>query len=67
MNAPTIGLTDPLAACLAVTARLYGQPVSAEALTAGLPLEEGRLTPALASRAAERAGLAARVLKVAVD
>ena len=66
MNAPTIGLTDPLAACLAVTARLYGQPVSAEALTAGLPLEEGRLTPALASRAAERAGLAARVLKVAV-
>ena len=54
---------DPLAGCLAVAARLHGQPVSAEALTAGLPLEDGRLTPALARRAAERAGLAARVVK----
>ena len=44
MNAPALNFDDPLAACLAVTARLHGQPVSAEALTAGLPLEEGRLT-----------------------
>src|SRR5258708_4984201 len=66
MNAPTIGPTDPLPPCLAVTARPYGQPASARALTAGLPLEEGRLTPALASRAAKRAGLAARVLKIAL-
>jgi ATP-binding cassette subfamily C protein LapB len=66
MNAPVTALTDPLATCLAVTARLYGQPVSPEALTAGLPLEDGRLTPALANRAAERAGLAARVLTIAV-
>jgi ATP-binding cassette subfamily C protein LapB len=57
---------DPLATCLAVAARLYGQPATAEALTAGLPLEDGRLTPALAARAAERAGLAARVVKIAV-
>jgi len=67
MNAPALNFDDPLARCLAVTARLHGQPVSAEALTAGLPLEDGRLTPALASRAAERAGLAARVVKVALD
>jgi ATP-binding cassette subfamily C protein LapB len=57
-------VSDPLAACLAIAARLYGQPVSAEALTAGLPLEEGRLTPVLAARAAERAGLTARVIKM---
>jgi len=67
VNAPALNFDDPLARCLAVTARLHGQPVSAEALTAGLPLEDGRLTPALASRAAERAGLAARVVKVALD
>jgi len=66
MNTSVIALIDPLAGCLAVAARLYGQPVTAEALTAGLPLEEGRLTPALASRAAERAGLAARIVKVAL-
>jgi ATP-binding cassette subfamily C protein LapB len=55
---------DPIAACLAAASRFYGQPVTAQALTAGLPLEEGRLTPALAARAAERAGLAARVIKL---
>ena len=66
MNASVSGMNDPLAACLAVAARLYGQPVSAEALTAGLPLDEGRLTPALAGRAAERAGLTARVVKIAL-
>ena len=66
MNASDSAVSDPLAACLAIAARLYGQPVSAEALTAGLPLEEGRMTPALAGRAAERAGLTARVMKVAL-
>ena len=57
---------DPIAACLAIAARLYGQAATAESLTAGLPLEDGRLTPALASRAAERAGLAARVVKTSL-
>jgi ATP-binding cassette subfamily C protein LapB len=61
-----VATIDPLATCLAVAARLYGQPATPEALTAGLPLEDGRLTPALAARAAERAGLAARVVKTAV-
>ena len=54
---------DPLAAALAVAARLYGQPATPDSLTAGLPLENGRLTPALVARAAERAGLTARVVK----
>jgi ATP-binding cassette subfamily C protein LapB len=51
---------DPILACLVALARLLERPVSGEALTAGLPLEDGRLGPDLAVRAAERAGLAAR-------
>lgn len=52
---------DALAASLACAARILGQPISAEALTAGLPLAEGRLTPGLVARAAERANLVAQV------
>jgi ATP-binding cassette subfamily C protein LapB len=55
---------DPLAASLAIAARLYGEAVTPEALTAGLPLQEGRLTPPLVVRAAERAGLTARVVRM---
>jgi ATP-binding cassette, subfamily C, bacterial LapB len=51
---------DPILTCLVTLARLLERPVSGEALLAGLPLEDGRLSPALAVRAAERAGLAAR-------
>ncbi len=54
---------DPLLECLVVLARIAGQPVSAEALRAGLPLPRGRLDLALLPRAAERAGLAARVIR----
>lgn len=53
------GATDALLGCLEAVTRLLGNPVSREALLAGLPLEEGALTPALFVRAAERAGLAA--------
>jgi len=52
---------DPLAVCLAAAARHLGMPMSVEALVAGLPLEEGRLSPALCVRAAERAGLHALI------
>ena len=54
-------VADPLAASLAIAARLYGEAVSPTALAAGLPLEDGRMTPALVVRAAERAGLQARI------
>jgi ATP-binding cassette, subfamily C, bacterial LapB len=50
---------DALLDCLEAAARLLGNPVSREALLAGLPLEDGGLTPALFVRAAERAGLSA--------
>jgi ATP-binding cassette, subfamily C, bacterial LapB len=55
---------DALAESLAIAARMYGEPVSVDALTAGLPLDNGRMTPALAVRAAERAGLRARIATI---
>ena len=54
---------DPLLDSLVVLTRHFGIPRSAEALIAGLPLVEQRLTPALFVHAAERIGLSARVLK----
>ena len=54
---------DPLADCLVHLSRLYNQPVSKTAVCAGLPLINNRLTAELFPRAAERAGLAAKVLK----
>ena len=58
---------DPLLGCLALLTRLFERPLSPEALSAGLPLAEGRLTPELFLRAAERAGLTGRVAKRALD
>jgi ATP-binding cassette, subfamily C, bacterial LapB len=54
-----LGADDALLDCLEAVARLLGNPVSRQALVAGLPLEDERLTPALFVRAAERAGLSA--------
>ncbi|HEY5898572.1 MAG TPA: type I secretion system permease/ATPase [Burkholderiales bacterium] len=56
---PALAPSDPLAVCLAAAARHLGMPISADAVVAGLPLEDGRLTPALCVRAAERAGMSA--------
>jgi len=57
------GIFDPLAESLALLARILERPASPTALTAGLPLVGGRLTPALCVRAAARAGLAARLVR----
>jgi ATP-binding cassette subfamily C protein LapB len=46
-----------------ILARLNGLASSENALIAGLPLQEGRLTPALFERAAQRIGMAARVAR----
>ncbi|MCM1129740.1 MAG: type I secretion system permease/ATPase [Alistipes senegalensis] len=54
---------DPLLNCLVILTRLYHQPYSAQTLTAGLPLENGRLTPELFLRAASRAKLSGRINK----
>ena len=58
---------DPLLGCLALLTRLFERPLSPEALSAGLPLADGRFTPELFLRAAERAGLTGRVAKRALD
>jgi len=47
---------DPLLEALVAATRLHHRPQSAESLIAGLPLENGRLTPALFVRAARSAG-----------
>ena len=54
---------DPLLRCLVIMTRLYQRPFSAQTLTAGLPLENGHLTPELFLRADHRAGLTGRVTK----
>ncbi len=54
---------DPLLECLVILSALFERPHSADSLTAGLPIVKGKLTPALFLRAAERAGLSARIIK----
>ncbi|PMR72932.1 type I secretion system permease/ATPase [Billgrantia endophytica] len=54
---------DELLACLESIALAHDHGVTAESLTAGLPLEEGKLTPGIFSRAAARAGMTARIVK----
>lgn len=53
---------DSLLQCLLALCRYHGVATTAEALTGGLPLEQGRLTPSLFERAASRAGLVSRVV-----
>jgi ATP-binding cassette subfamily C protein LapB len=54
---------DPLLQTLVILSRLYGAPRSPAALSAGLPIPAGGLTPPLFLKAAERIGLAANVSK----
>lgn len=58
---------DPLLACLVQLTALLEHPHSKEALAAGLPLVEGRLTPPLALRALERAGFVASASRRVLD
>lgn len=58
---------DPLVTCLLILARQHGLPVSEFAVTAGLPLDDGRLLPSMFDRAARRVGMRARVVKRSLD
>jgi ATP-binding cassette, subfamily C, bacterial LapB len=53
---------DPLLGCLVLLSKLHERPHSPESLTAGLPLEDGRLTLGLFHRAAQRAQLTSRIV-----
>ncbi|HET9820655.1 MAG TPA: type I secretion system permease/ATPase [Burkholderiaceae bacterium] len=58
---------DPLLDCLVEVCRLHGQGATRAALAAGLPLVQGRLSLALAERAAARVGMATRLQRVALE
>jgi ATP-binding cassette subfamily C protein LapB len=54
---------DPLLGCLVEMTRLHGRPSTRAALTAGIPLEHGCLTPSLFARSAARAGFASKIVR----
>ena len=58
---------DPLLDCLMVVCQFHNITTSRNALIAGLPLEENRLTLSTLPRAAQRAGLKARTLTRSLD
>jgi ATP-binding cassette subfamily C protein LapB len=60
---PRSAVRDELLECLQTVALAHDHAVTPDALTAGLPLEEGRLTPGVFARAAARAGMTARITK----
>jgi ATP-binding cassette subfamily C protein LapB len=65
---PTPGTKDdPLLGCLTILCTLLERNISSEALTSGLPLEDGMLTPELFQRAAERAGISSRLQRRDLD
>ena len=59
--------THELMDCLLLLAGLEGRPTSLSALSSGLPLVDGKLTPELFNRAANRAGLASILLARQLD
>jgi ATP-binding cassette subfamily C protein LapB len=54
---------DPLLSAVISAAAHFGISVSRDALTAGLPLEDNRVTPALLQRVAARASLTGRLVR----
>lgn len=63
----TTALKDPLVESLLYVAHHHNLPATAESLTAALPISEKGLTPDLLLRAADRAGLNARLTPLAAD
>ena len=58
---------DPLLDCLVQLTRIHGRPSTHAALSAGLPLPPGGLTPSLFVRAAQRAGFSSKVVRRSLD
>ena len=61
MPEPAAPPADPLSDSLLYLAGHHGRAISRGALLAGLPIERGALTPDLYERAAQRAGLEAKL------
>ena len=60
-------IPDPLLDCLVEVCRLHGVAASRAALSAALPLVDGRLGLEMAERAAARVGMAARLQRLDLD
>lgn len=58
-----IDQVDSLLECLMLLCQLHGVAMTSDALTSGLPLREGKLTPAIFKRASERANLISKIIK----
>ena len=58
---------DAVLACLGYIAQSLGKPVSYRAALHGLPLADGRLTPSLVPRAAQRLGLVAKLVQRSIS
>lgn len=56
-------VNDSLLGCLLLACRAHQIATTRDALSAGLPLRNGKITPTLFKRAAERANLAVTILK----
>lgn len=63
VNASQRLTSDPLLDCLVLLTEHFGNPCSAESLTAGLPLTSNYLSPELFPQAASRAGLSAKLVR----
>lgn len=61
------GVADSLLDSLALICRIHGIATSKDALVSGLPLREGKMTPALLKRSASRVNLAVTILKKPLD
>jgi len=55
-------VSDSLVGSLILIARSHGLQLTRDAAIAGLPVEDGRLTPSLVGRAAQRAGMTTRIV-----
>ena len=54
---------DALLECLMTLGKTHGHTLERDSLQAGLPLQNGKVTPALFSRVAKRAGFTSRIVK----
>lgn len=61
------GVVDTLLESLLLVCRMHGVATSRDALAAGLPLRNGKMTPALLRRSASRVQLATTILKKSLE
>lgn len=67
LEADRLAIQDPLVDALRILAGYYGRRTSRASLTAGLPIPASGITPILFTRAAERAGLHARLSEKSLE